>query len=125
MKTRVPCVAAILCLSAIVALAQKSGLEGTWVTDGVATVEAAIKAKKSLSGLPEGTKIKLKVDVKKGKVSGKINQLNTDKEFEVEDGKLTDNTFTFKSVEAVNNNSGFGGGFGGDGGFEGGNTGRN
>lgn len=121
MKTRIPYAASLLCLSAILALAQNAGLEGTWVTDGVAAVEAAKKARESLSGLAEGTRIKFKVDTKKGKVSGTITQLNTDKEFDIEDGKLTDKTFTFKSVEVVSNagnfgnfgNSGNRGGFGG------------
>lgn len=101
MKRRIQCVVALCCLSGIVAFAQSKGLEGTWVTDGVPAVEAAKKAGKSLSGLAEGTRIKFKVDTKKNKVSGTINQLNTEKEFDIEDGKLTDKTFTFKSVEVV------------------------
>jgi hypothetical protein len=82
-------------------LAQNAGLEGTWVTDGVPAVEAAKKAGKSLNGLAEGTRIKFKVDAKKNKVSGTITQLNTDKEYDITDGKLMDKTFTFKSVEVV------------------------
>ena len=102
MKTRMSYVISLCCLAATLALAQAAaGLEGTWVTDGVPAVEAAKKAKQSLNGLAEGTRIKFKVDAKKGKVSGTITQLNTDKEFEIEDGKLTDKTFTFKSVETV------------------------
>ena len=101
-------VLSLVCLSAIVALAQAAGLEGTWVTDGVPAVEAAIKAKKSLTGLAEATKIKFKVDAKKGKVTGMITQLNTDKEYDIEDGKITDKTFTFKSVEVVPIGAGFG-----------------
>jgi hypothetical protein len=101
MKTRILCVTALFCLSAILAVAQNAGLEGTWVTDGVAAVEAAKKSGKSLSGLAEGTKIKFKVDAKKNKVSGSIDQLNSAKEYAIEDGKLTDKTFTFKSVEVV------------------------
>jgi hypothetical protein len=116
MKTRISYVISLCCLAATLALAQAAaGLEGTWVTDGVPAVEAAKKAKQSLNGLAEGTRIKFKVDAKKGKVSGTITQLNTDKEFEIEDGKLTDKTFTFKSVETValgfgNYNRGGGGG---------------
>ena len=116
MKTRMSYVISLCCLAATLALAQAAaGLEGTWVTDGVPAVEAAKKAKQSLNGLAEGTRIKFKVDAKKGKVSGTITQLNTDKEFEIEDGKLTDKTFTFKSVETVplgfgNYNRGGGGG---------------
>jgi hypothetical protein len=112
MKRRIHYVVAFCCLSTLVALAQSAGLEGTWVTDGVPAVEAAKKAGKSVSGLAEGTRMKLKVDAKKNKVSGTITQLNTDKEYDIEDGKLTDKTFTFKSVEVVsvgnygNNNRG-------------------
>lgn len=101
MKKQILCLVAVCCATAILALAQNTGLEGTWITEGVPAVEAAIKAKKSLNGLPEGTKIKFKADTKKGKVSGSITQLNTDKEFEIADGKLTDKTFTFNSVEIV------------------------
>ena len=118
MKTRISYVISLCCLAATLALAQAAaGLEGTWVTDGVPAVEAAKKAKQSLNGLAEGTRIKFKVDAKKGKVSGTITQLNTDKEFEIEDGKLTDKMFTFRSIETVplgfgnyNNNRGGGGG---------------
>jgi hypothetical protein len=102
MKKRIGYVLTLCCLSAIVALSQAAGLEGTWVTDGVQAVEAAKKAGKPLNGLAEGTRIKFKVDTKKGKVSGTITQLNTSKEYDIEDGKLTDKTFTFKSVEVVN-----------------------
>jgi hypothetical protein len=107
----------LVCLSAIVLFAQAAGLEGTWVTEGFSAAEAAKKAGKSLNNMAEGTRIKFKVDAKKGKVSGTITQLNTDKEFDIEDGKLTDKTFTFKSVESVplgfgNNNQRGGGGFG-------------
>jgi hypothetical protein len=106
----------LVCLSAIVLFAQAAGLEGTWVTEGFPAAEAAKKAGKSLTGMAEGTRIKFKVDEKKGKVSGTITQLNTDKEYNVEDGKLTDKTFTFKSVESVpvgfgNSRGGGGGGF--------------
>lgn len=109
MKTRMSYVICLVCLTTFVVLAQ-AGLEGTWITDGFPVVEAAKKAGKSLTGLAEGTRIKLKVDVKKGKVSGTITQLNTDKEYDIEDGKLTDKTFTFKSVEVVpiGNAGGFG-----------------
>ena len=113
---RIGYVLSLCCLSAIVVLSQGAGLEGTWVTDGVAAVEAAKKAGKPVNNLPEGTRIKFKVDTKKGKISGTIMQLNTEKEFDIEDGKLTDKTFTFKSVEVVslgfNNNRGGGGGGG-------------
>jgi hypothetical protein len=108
----------LVCLSAIALLAQAAGLEGTWVTDGFSAGEAAKKAGKSLTAMAEATRIKFKVDAKKGKVSGTITQLNSDKEFDIEDGKLTDKTFTFKSVESVplgfgnNNQRGGGGGFG-------------
>jgi len=118
-KIRMDYVIALCCVSAVLALAQATGLEGTWVTDGVPAVEAAIKAKKSVNGLAEGTRIKFKVDTKKNKVSGSIYQLNTDKEFDIVDGVLTDKTFTFKSVEVVANNSGqnpFGNNRGGGGG---------
>jgi hypothetical protein len=101
MKTRMGYVIALCCFTAIFAFAQKSELEGTWVTDGVAAVEAALKAKKSVNGLAEGTRIKLKVDTKKNTISGTIIQLNTDKEFDIMDGVLTGKTFTFKSVEVV------------------------
>ena len=116
MKTRMTYALALCCLCATLALAQAAaGLEGTWVTDGVPAVEAAKKAKQSLNGLAEGTRIKFKVDAKKGKVSGTISQLNTDKEYEIQDGKLTDKTFTFKSVESLpvgfGNNNNRGGGF--------------
>jgi hypothetical protein len=118
MKIRMSYALSLVCLTAIVVLAQSKALEGTWATDGVAAVEAAKKAKKSLTGLAEGTRIKFKVDEKKGKVSGTINQLNTDKEFDIVDGKLTDKTFTFNSVEVVAfsgnfGNQGRGGGGGG------------
>jgi hypothetical protein len=107
----------LVCLSAIVLFAQAAKLEGTWVTEGYPAAEAAKKAGKSLTGMAEGTGIKFKVDEKKGKVSGTITQLNTDKEYDIQDGKLTDKTFTFKSVESVplglgNNNQRGGGGFG-------------
>jgi hypothetical protein len=101
MKRRIRYVVTLCCLSAFVALAQNAGLEGTWVTDGVPAVEAAKKAGKSLSGLAEGTRIKFKVDTKKNKISGMITQLNTDKEYDITDGKLMDKAFTFKSVEVV------------------------
>jgi hypothetical protein len=117
MKIRMTYAISLVCLSAIVLLAQAAGLEGTWVTDGFPAAEAAKKAGKSLTGMAEGTRIKFKVDAKKGKVSGTITQLNTDKEYDIEDGKLTDKTFTFKSVESAaigfgNNNQRGGGGFG-------------
>lgn len=101
MKIRMSYVIPLCYLTAVLVLAQGAGLEGTWITDGVPAVEAAKKAKQSLNGLAEGTRIKLKVDTKKNKVSGTITQLNSDKEYDIEDGKLTDKTFTFKSVEIV------------------------
>jgi hypothetical protein len=110
MKRRMGYVIALCCFTAIAALAQKAGLEGTWVTEGVPAVEAAIKAKQSVNGLAEGTRIKFKVDTKKNKVSGTIIQLNTDKEYDIVEGVLNDKAFTFKSVEIVpfgNNNRGF------------------
>jgi len=116
MKIRMRYVIALCCVSAILALAQAAGLEGTWITDGVPAIEAAKKAGKSLNGLAEGTRIKFKADAKKGKLSGTIDQLNSGKEYEIQDGKLTDKTFTFKSVEVVglgdsgNFNRGGGGG---------------
>ena len=113
MKTRMGYVIAMCCFSAIFALAQKTGLEGTWVTDGVPAVEAARKSGASVNGLAEGTRIKFKVDTKKNKVSGTILQLNTDKEYDIIEGVLMGNAFTFKSVEVVafsGNNRG--GGFG-------------
>ena len=113
MKTRIAYVIGLCCFAAVFALAQATGLEGTWVTDGVPAVEAAVKAGKSVNGLAEGTRIKFKVDVKKNKVSGTIIQLNTDKEYEITDGVLMDKAFTFKSVEVVpfgNNNNNRGGG---------------
>jgi hypothetical protein len=109
MKKRMGYVIALCCFTAIFALAQKSELEGTWVTDGVAAVEAALKAKKTVNGLAEGTRIKFKVDTKKNQVSGTIIQLNTDKEFDIVEGVLSGKTFTFQSVEVVpfgNNNRG-------------------
>lgn len=117
MKIRMNYAISLVCLSAIVLLAQSAKLEGTWVTDGYPAAEAAKKAGKSLTGMAEGTGIKFKVDEKKGKVSGTITQLNTDKEYDIQDGKLTDKTFTFKSIESVplglgNNNQRGGGGFG-------------
>src|SRR4030095_1069720 len=123
MKRRICYAVTICCLSAVVVLAPKAGLEGTWVTDGVPAVEAAKKANKSLSGLAEGTRIKFKVDTKKGKISGTINQLNTDKHSDIEDERRPDKTFTFKSVESTSlgfgnqgyNNRGGGGGGGGGG----------
>jgi hypothetical protein len=63
--------------------------------------------------LADGTRIKFKVDTKKNKVSGSITQLNSDKEYDIVDGKLTDKTFTFNSIEIVGfsfGNSGRGGG---------------
>jgi hypothetical protein len=101
MKTRVFYLIAVCCATAMFALAQANGLEGKWMTEGVTAVEAAIKAKSSLSGLPEGTRIQFKADVKKGKISGTILQLNTNKEFDVADGKLTDKTFTFNAIEVL------------------------
>lgn len=116
MKIRMTYAISLVCLSAIVLFAQAAGLEGTWITEGFPAAEAAKKAGKSLTGMAEGTRIKFKVDEKKGKVSGTITQLNTDKEFDIQDGKLTDKSFTFKSVENVplgfgNNNQRGGGGF--------------
>jgi hypothetical protein len=117
MKIRMNYAISLVCLSTIVLFAQAAGLEGTWVTEGFPAAEAAKKAGKSLTGMAEGTRIKFKVDEKKGKVSGTITQLNSDKEFDIQDGKLTDKTFTFKSVENVpmgfgNSNQRGGGGFG-------------
>src|SRR5688572_17053967 len=108
MKTRIKYAFALCCVSVCIALAQTATLDGTWVTDGVAAVEAAKKAGKSLNGMAEGTKIKFKVDAKKNKVSGTITQLNSDKEYEIQDGKVSDKTFTFKSIEIIgftNNNA--------------------
>jgi hypothetical protein len=87
--------------SVLLMAAQNTGLEGVWATDGVAAVEAAKKAGKPLNGLAEATKIKFKVDTKKGKVSGTITQLNSDREYDIVDGKLMDKTFTFNSLEVV------------------------
>src|SRR5262245_7374773 len=109
MKIRINYAIAVCCFAAVFALAQAAGLEGTWSTDGVAAVEAAKKAGKSVSGLAEGSTIKFKVDAKKNKISGTIIQLNTDKEYDIVDGVLMGNAFTFKSVENVafsNNNRG-------------------
>ena len=111
MKIRVSYGLALCCLTAILGLAQGPGLEGNWMTEGVPAFEAAKKAAKPLNGLAEATKIKFKVDTKKGKVSGTITQLNEDKEYDIQDGKLTDKTFTFKTVEVVpigNNANAFG-----------------
>lgn len=91
----------VCCLSAVAALAQNAGLEGTWLSDGVPAVEAARKAGKSVNGLADATRIKFKVDTKKNKVSGTITQLNSDKEYDIVDGKITDKTFTFNSIEIV------------------------
>ena len=102
MKVHIVWSFALVGLLALGAAAQDAGLEGTWTTEGVAAVEAAKKAGKSVNGLAEGTRIKFKVDKKKNKVTGTIDQLNTDKAFDIEDGVLTDKTFTFKSVEVVN-----------------------
>ena len=111
MKIRVSYALALCCLTAILGLAQGPGLEGNWMTDGVPAFEAAKKAAKPLNGLAEATRIKFKVDEKKGKISGTITQLNENKEYDIQDGKLTDKTFTFKSIEVVpigNNSSPFG-----------------
>jgi hypothetical protein len=112
MKFQSALAAILCCVLAGVAFAAETGLEGTWNTDGVAGYQAAVKAKKSTSGLPEATQIKLKVDTKKGKVTGTVSALNIDKEFDVVDGKLEGTTFTFGAVPATalsfggNNNGG-------------------
>ena len=101
MKIRMGYVISVCCLTAMLGLAQGPGLEGNWITEGVPAFEAAKKAGQPLTGLAEATKVKFKVDAKKGKVSGTISSLNENKEYDIEDGKLTDKTFTFKSVEVV------------------------
>jgi hypothetical protein len=110
---------AVCCVLAGIAIAADMGLEGTWNTDGVAGYQAAVKAKKSTSGLPEATSIKFKVDTKKGKVTGTVSALNIDKEFDVVDGKVEGNSFSFGAVPASaigfsgnNNGGGNRGGFG-------------
>ena len=92
---------ALCCATAMLAIAADTGVEGTWNTDGVAVAEAAKKAGKSLSGLPEATQIKLKADTKKNKVSGTVLSTIDGKEFEVVDGKLNGTTFTFGTVPAA------------------------
>jgi len=99
MKMRIGCALALCCLYAIFAIAAETGIEGTWVTDGVAVYEAAKAAGKSLSNLPEAETIKFKVDAKKNKVSGTITEMVTGKVYDVEDGKVKDKTFTFNSVD--------------------------
>lgn len=113
MKMRFKCVlaAALCCVLGMVAIAADTGVEGTWNTEGVAAFQAAVKAKKSTNGLPDATQIKFKVDTKKGKVSGTVTAFNLDKEFEVVDGKIEGNTFTFGAIPATsigfgNNNGG-------------------
>jgi len=103
MKIRSIYLTALCCLVAVVAFAADPGLEGTWSTDGVAGFVAAKEAGKSTSGLPEAVTIKFKVDTKKNKVTGSIDQMNSAKKFDIQDGKLTDKTFTFNSVESGNN----------------------
>ena len=112
MKIRIDYAIAVCCFAAVFALAQAAGLEGTWTTDGVPAFEAAKKAKKDTNGLAEATIIKFKVDVKKNKITGNITQLNTDKEFDIVDGVLMGNTFTFNSVEVVGFSNNRGGPFG-------------
>ena len=124
MKIRMTYAISLVCLSAIVLFAQ-AGLEGTWITEGFPAAEAAKKAGKPVANMAEGTRIKFKVDAKKGKVSGTITQLNSDKEYDIQDGKLTDKTFTFKSIESApvgfgNSSQRGGGGGGGTGGGTGG-----
>jgi hypothetical protein len=113
MKMRFQCVlaVAVCCVLAMVAIAADTSLEGTWNTDGVVGYQAAVKAKKSTSGLPEATQIKLKADMKKGKISGTVSAMNIDKEFDIVDGKIDGATFTFGTVAATsigfgNNNAG-------------------
>ena len=89
---------ALCCAMVMVAVAADTGLEGTWNTDGVAVFEAAKKEKKSLSGLPEATQIKFKADTKKNKLTGTVKSLIDDKEYEVVDGKLDGNKFSFGTV---------------------------
>jgi hypothetical protein len=88
---------------AMVAIAADEGVEGTWSTDGVAGFVAAKAAGKSTNGLPEAVTIKFKVDPKKNKVTGTIDQMNSGLKFDVVDGKLMDKTFTFNSVDSANN----------------------
>jgi hypothetical protein len=113
MKMKINYVLALALCSALamIAVGADTGLEGIWNTDGVAVAEAAKKAGKSLSGLPEATQIKFKVDTKKGKVSGNVFGIIDGKEYDVVEGKLTGNTFTFGTVPVVavafgNNNRG-------------------
>jgi hypothetical protein len=103
MRIRSLYLAALSCFVAMAVLAADPGLEGTWSTDGVAGFVAAKEAGKSTNGLPEAVSIKFKVDTKKNKVTGTIDQMNSGKKFDVEDGKLMDKTFTFNSVESGNN----------------------
>jgi len=102
MKVALTYLIALCCLSVVV-VAADSGLEGTWASDGVAGFVEAKSAGKSVNGLPEAVTIKFKVDTKKNKVSGTIDQMNFGKKFDVTDGKLVDNAFTFNSVESGNN----------------------
>ena len=102
MKITLTCLTTLCCLSVMV-VAADSGLEGTWATDGVAGFVEAKGAGKSVDGLPEAVTIKFRVDTKKNKVSGTIDQMNYGKKFDVTDGKLMDNAFTFNSVESGNN----------------------
>ena len=99
MRMRIGCALALCCLYAIFAIAAETGIEGTWVTDGVAVYQAAKAAGKSLSNLPEAETIKFKVDTKKNKLTGTITEMVTAKVYDVEDGKVKDKTFTFNSVD--------------------------
>ena len=98
MKIRIGCAIALCCL-AISAIAADTGIEGTWVTDGVAVYEAAKAAGKSLSNLPEAETIKFKVD-KKDKLTGTITLMVTGEVWDIEEGKVKDKTFTFNSVNS-------------------------
>ncbi len=99
MKIRMGCALALCGLYAIFAIAAETGIEGTWVTDGVAFYEAAKAAGKSLNNLPEAETIKFKVDARKNKLSGSITEMVTGRVYDVENGKVMDKTFTFESVD--------------------------
>ena len=104
---RLTFVIALFCLSASLVLAADPphALEATWGTQGVAAFEAARAAGKDLNGMPEAVTIKLKVDAKKNKVSGEIDQMNAGMKLDVKDGKLSDKTFTFVTDVRASNGS--------------------
>jgi len=102
MKVRPKYLIAICCLTALIVFAADPGLEGAWSTEGVAGFVAAKAAGKAVNDLPEAVTIKFKVDTKKNKVTGTIDQMNYGKKLDVQDGKLTYKTFTFNSVESGN-----------------------